>query len=56
MSAETIDAAVEEEPHGVNFVEYLRIAVRWGGFAGWEQDETNLPPELEELRRDLIAF
>lgn len=50
------DGRVEDEPHDVTFVEYLRIAILgWGGFPGWEQTGT-APPELEQLREGLIAF
>lgn len=50
------DARVEDEPHEVTFVEYLRIAiVGWGGFPGWEQVGA-APPELDRLREGLIAF
>lgn len=49
------DALVEDEPHGVTFVEYLRIAIRWGGFPGWE-NESSHPPELARLREGLISF
>lgn len=49
------DALLEEEPRGVTFVEYLRIAILgWGGFPGWEG--TNRPPELDALREGLIPF
>lgn len=49
------DALVEDEPHGVTFVEYLRIAIQWGGFPGWE-NESEHPPELARLREGLISF
>ena len=49
------DAHVEDEPHGVTFVEYLRIAIRWGGFPGWENKASH-PPELDRLREGLIPF
>ena len=56
LPAAVADAGVEEEPHGVNFVEYLRIAIVWGGFPGWEQAGADRPAELQALRRDLIPF
>lgn len=49
------DAPVEDAPHEVTFVEYLRIAFRWGGFPGWE-GRANPPAELEQLRTGLIPF
>ena len=49
------DALVEGEPHGVNFVEYLRIAIAWGGFPGWE-GQASCPSEIERLREGLRPF
>ena len=49
------DALVEGEPHGVNFVEYLRIAIAWGGFPGWER-QASCPSEIERLREGLRPF
>jgi hypothetical protein len=52
-----VDAQVQDEPHDVNFVEYLRLAILgWGGFPGWEGAKAPLPPELDELRQGLIPF
>jgi hypothetical protein len=56
LPAPVADARLEEEPHDVNFVDYLRIAIAWGGFPGWEQAGANRPAELDHLRRDLIPF
>ena len=57
LPAATADAMVDGEPHGVHFVEYLRIAILgWGGFPGWEEAEGPIPPELERLRQGLIPF
>ena len=57
LPAPLADAEVEEEPHGVAFVEYLRIAIlRWGGFPGWEHARDGQPAELDQLRSGLIPF
>ena len=56
VPAPVADAPLDEEPHEVNFVEYLRIAFAWGGFPGWEQADAALPDELAGLREGLIAF
>ncbi len=57
LPAAAADAEVEEEPHQVTFVEYLRIAIlRWGGFPGWEDAGGGQPAELDQLRSGLIPF
>jgi hypothetical protein len=35
LPSPTLDAAIENEPHGLNFVNYLRLAFKWGGFPGY---------------------
>lgn len=56
LPAPAADAPLEHEPHGVDFVEYLRIAILgWGGFPGWEEADEP-PPELDRLREGLIPF
>jgi hypothetical protein len=56
VPAPVADAPLEDEPHDVTFVEYLRIAIAWGGFPGWETAGREPPGELEELRQGLTAF
>lgn len=56
LPAPLADALVEGEPHGVNFVDYLRIAIGWGGFPGWQEAGAQAPADLAALRRDLIPF
>ena len=56
VPSEAADAKVDGEPHDVHFVEYLRIAIRWGAFPGWEQAGPDAPDELDQLRRGLIPF
>jgi len=57
LPAPVADTEVEEEPHGVTFVEYLRIAILgWGGFPGWEQSRAGRPAELDQLKSGLIPF
>jgi hypothetical protein len=43
------------ENHDLYFVDYLRLAFRFGGFPGYEGIE-HPPPELAELRADLHSF
>ena len=47
------DAVLECESHGTTFVGYLRIAFRWGGFPGWEQEEKRPEEELKFLTEGL---
>ena len=49
------DVRVDGEPHEVEFVQYLRLALARGGFPGWENAKLQ-PPELERLRAGLLAF
>ncbi len=56
VPAALADAPVEEEPHDVTFVEYLRIAFRCGGFPGWEGANGATPPEISRLRDGLLPF
>ncbi len=48
-----IDALFENEPHGVYFVEYLRISFRYGGFPGHHWYDRLPPVELQELSESL---
>ena len=51
------DAHVDDEPNDVTFVEYLRIAILgWGGFPGWKDANIAPPPEIQQLRDDLVRF
>ena len=44
VPAPVADAPLEGYAHDVTFVEYLRIAIGWGGFPGWERDEAGTSP------------
>jgi hypothetical protein len=50
-----VDGKLLDESHDTWFVEYLRIAFRFGGFPGYDGIE-NPPTELAELGAGLIAF
>lgn len=52
---ESADAPVENAPHEVMFVEYLRIAFQWGGFPGWEY-APSIPSQFDSLRDGLLPF
>lgn len=49
------DAVLRFERHRLHFVEYLRLAFRFGGFPGYEGIEYP-PAELSELSADLLSF
>jgi hypothetical protein len=51
-----VDFVFENEPHGLNFVDYLRLALlRWGGFPGLDGSGIDFEP-LAELTQGLEAF
>jgi hypothetical protein len=49
------DGELLDERHGLFFVDYLRLAFRWGGFPGYDGME-RIPGAVVRLRRDLLAF
>jgi hypothetical protein len=50
------DAPLDGEPHKTNFVDYLRIAFRWGGFPGWENYGQRPEKELKFLTDGLLPI
>jgi hypothetical protein len=50
------DAALNGERHKTSFVNYLRIAFRWGGFPGWELHEKRPERELKFLTEGLLPI
>jgi hypothetical protein len=50
------DAMLDGEPHKTTFVNYLRIAFRWGGFPGWERQEKRPERELNFLTEGLLPI
>jgi hypothetical protein len=50
------DGKLMNERHDLNFVEYLRLVCRFGGFPGYEGLETGVPIEVEALKSDLLSF
>jgi hypothetical protein len=51
------DAPLLLEWHQTTLVDYLRIALHWGGFPGLERRQPpTLPPEFEVLRGDLLPL
>ncbi len=50
-----MDAVLENEPHRLPFVDYLRLAFQWGGFPGFESAGKR-PKEIEFLNDGLLPF
>jgi hypothetical protein len=50
-----MDALLENERHGLSFVDYLRLALQWGGFPGFESVGQR-PKEVEFLSNGLPPF
>jgi hypothetical protein len=50
------DAALKGEPHNTTFVDYLRLAFRWGGFPGWAQGKDPPQKELAFLTDGLLPI
>ncbi len=51
-----IDTVLRGEPHNVNFVDYLRIAFKWGGFPGVEHIPEFPKSFLKDMRKDLLPI
>jgi hypothetical protein len=50
------DGELLNERHHLLFVDYLRLCFRFGGFPGYDGIDRGIPPEIESLRKDLLAF
>lgn len=50
------DALILNEPHNTTFVNYLRLAFRWGGFPGFADAEERPADLLAYLSRDLLPL
>ena len=50
------DAALKGAPHDTAFVDYLRLAFRWGGFPGWAQGKDPPQQELAFLTDGLLPI
>jgi hypothetical protein len=50
------DGELLNERHHLLFVDYLRLAFRFGGFPGYEGIDTGVPAEIETLRTGLLDF
>jgi hypothetical protein len=55
LPAARMDAPLENEPHGLSFLDYLRLSLQWGGFPGFE-NAGQKPKEIELLTEGLLPF
>jgi len=56
LPAANADAVLRNEPHQTHFVDCLRLAFRWGGFPGWENEKTRPEKELRFLSEGLLPI
>jgi hypothetical protein len=56
LPAPAADVVLKNEPHQTYFVDYLRIAFRFGGFPGWERHATRPEKELRFLSDALLPI
>jgi hypothetical protein len=52
----SLDAIVENEPHSLHFVDYLRLAFEWGGFPGYAEMPASAPKLIESLKEGLLTI
>jgi hypothetical protein len=52
----TLDAVIENEPHGLGFVDYLRLAFEWGGFPGYADMPDKAPALIYRLKDRLLPI
>lgn len=51
------DTRLQDSPYDeLTFVDYLRLAFRWGGFPGWRAAKGAPPAEVARLREGLLPF
>jgi hypothetical protein len=51
-----LDAILENEPHKLHFVEYLRLAFEWGGFPGYADLPRKAPKMIAALKDGLVPL
>ncbi len=56
LPCKAMDALFLNEPHQTTLVNYLRIAIHWGGFPGLEHENRLTSQELEFLTEGLLPF
>ncbi len=50
------DAFLVGERHKTTFVNYIRLAFRWGGFPGWERYKTKPSEEIVFLTNGMLPL
>jgi hypothetical protein len=50
------DAVLENEGHGLHFVDYLRLAFEWGGFPGYADMPAKAPKLIASLKEGLLPL
>ena len=56
LPSATLDAVIESEPHGLDFVNYLRLAFEWGGFPGYADIPGKTPALVYHLKEKLLPI
>ena len=56
LPSATLDALIENEPHGLRFVDYLRLAFEWGGFPGYADMPGRVPALIHRLKQGLLPI
>jgi hypothetical protein len=56
LPSATLDAVVENEAHGLDFVDYLRLAFEWGGFPGYADTPGKAPALICRLKERLLPI
>jgi len=56
LPSATLDALIENEPHGLDFVNYLRLAFEWGGFPGYADMPGKAPALIHRLKERLLPI
>jgi hypothetical protein len=56
LPSATLDAVIENEPHGLGFVDYLRLAFEWGGFPGYADMPDKAPALIYRLKDRLLPI
>ena len=52
----SLDAVVENEAHGLHFVDYLRFVFEWGGFPGYADMPGKAPALISQLKETLLPI